>query len=96
VGFETVLLDDGGTPTPPLVARLTVAAVDQDRHVDPEDWSPQPDFQPTVSPSLFLQVAQDSILPMGEVVPVALIVPLLPLTLLVFGVARSRRRSRAP
>jgi hypothetical protein len=49
-------------------------------------------FAPVVSPSLRVQVAQDSILPWKDVIPVVAVVPLFPLALLVITVAYARRR----
>lgn len=49
-------------------------------------------FRPTVSASLRLEVAPDHILPLRYVVPVAAVVPVLPLALCVFTVVRARRR----
>jgi len=41
VEFDTVLRNHGAAATPPLVVHLAIAALDQGRYVDPEDWSPQ-------------------------------------------------------
>lgn len=131
VEFTTTLRNDGAAATPPLVAHLSVTAVDTDRHVDPEDWSPQrTQFLPPLPPGesvalhwqlhalfegefaafvtivakdgtsapamgtpLRVQVSPDNILPLEAVIPVAAIVPFFPLALLVFSVAKSRRRT---
>lgn len=39
--FDAVLRNEGATVTPPLAAHLSIAALTQGKHVDPEDWSPQ-------------------------------------------------------
>jgi hypothetical protein len=41
VEFDTVLRNHGATATSPLVAHLSIAALDKGRYVDPEDWAPQ-------------------------------------------------------
>jgi hypothetical protein len=49
-------------------------------------------FNSVTSPSLRLQVEPDNILPMNEVVPVAIVVPFFPLGLLLFSGVYARRR----
>lgn len=51
-------------------------------------------FRPVVSESLRLRVAPDKILPWKSVIPVVVVVPLLPLALLVLGVAYARGQRR--
>lgn len=41
VNFDTVLQNNGATATLPLTIHLSIAAVEDGHHVDPEDWSPQ-------------------------------------------------------
>lgn len=130
VTFTTLLRNDGAQPTPPLVAHLSIAGMDDRQHVDPEDWSPrrtqslsplQPgetlqlewrlhalfagefasfvtlipkdaSFKAISGAPLRLNVEPKTILPLAAVVPVAVLVPLIPLGLLGCSVARSRRR----
>lgn len=54
--------------------------------------SPEGSFEPAVSKSLLLHVTPDNILPMSEVIPVVAIVPIFPLALVLWGVAKRRRR----
>lgn len=57
VEFSTVLRNDGATATPPLAAHLSIAAVDEGRHVDPEDWSPQrTQYLPPLQPGESVQL----------------------------------------
>ncbi len=55
--FTTPVRNEGATATPPLVAHLTITAVDTTRHVDPEDWSPlRTQFLPPLQPGETAQV----------------------------------------
>ena len=54
--------------------------------------SPEKTFSPIVSPSLLAQVAPDNILPLNEVIPVVVIVPLFPLALFLFNSAQGWRQ----
>lgn len=57
VEFSTGLRNDGATATPPLAAHLSIAAVDEGRHVDPEDWSPQrTQYLPPLQPGESVQL----------------------------------------
>lgn len=58
--------------------------------------SPEKSFVPIVSSTLSIHVEPDNILPMVEVVPVAVTVPVFPLAMLLFSVAHTRRRRPLP
>jgi hypothetical protein len=57
VAFETMLRNGGATPTPPLAAHLSIAALAKGKHVDPEDWSPQrTQYLPPLQPGASVQL----------------------------------------
>ncbi len=61
MAFETVLRNQRPTATPPLVAHLSIAALQPGQYVDPEDWSPErsqylPPLQPGESVKLDWQL----------------------------------------
>jgi hypothetical protein len=56
--FDTLLRNNGATATPPLVAHLAIAALDEGRYVDPEDWSPRrTQYLPPLQPGESVQLA---------------------------------------
>jgi len=55
--------------------------------------SQEKSFGPVGSPTLHIHAGPDNVLPLNEVIPVAVIVPLFPLALLLFT-SRSKRNQR--
>lgn len=51
-------------------------------------------FTPDVSPTLLVHVEPNEVLPLKEVLPVAVVVPLFPLMLLFYSIVKSRREYR--